>query len=51
MPISQPQFQSIANKLEVDVNAVKAVAKVESGRGGFDTQGRLNLLFEPHIFW
>lgn len=51
MPISQPQFQLIANKLEVDVNAVKAVAKVESGRGGFDTQGRLTLLFEPHIFW
>lgn len=51
MPITQQQFQASADRLNVDVNTVKAVAKVESSRGGFDAQGRLTILFEPHIFW
>ena len=51
MPISQKQFEATAKRLNVEVAAVKAVAKVESGRGGFDAKGRLTLLFEPHIFW
>ncbi len=51
MSITQLQFQATSDRLLVDINAIKAVAKVESGRGGFDSQGRLTLLFEPHIFW
>lgn len=51
MTITQNQFNLAATRLGVQVETVKAVAKVESNRGGFDSLGKLTLLFEPHIFW
>jgi N-acetylmuramidase len=50
MAISQEQFIAAASRLNVEVAAIKAVAKVESRGEGF-TNGKLTILFEPHIFW
>jgi hypothetical protein len=43
-------FVASANRLGVEVAAIKAVVKVESGSGGFSPDGRPLILFEPHIF-
>lgn len=30
---------------------IRAVIEVETSAGGFDSQGRPKMLFEPHVFW
>jgi hypothetical protein len=40
-----------AVRLKCETAAVMAVAKVEAPRGGFNNDGTLTALFEPHIFW
>ena len=37
--------------LKCDVPAIEAVTEVESPNGGFNEDGSLLMLFEPHIFW
>jgi hypothetical protein len=52
--ISEQQFAKSALFLDVEIAAIKAVAEVESGGGGFTTVNGTSLpviLFEPHIFW
>lgn len=51
MPISEDQFKMIADKLRVEVAAIKAVAEVESSGSGFLPSGEPVILFEPHVFW
>lgn len=55
--ISKPQigltdqdYQKAANQLGVEVNAIKAVAHVESRGKGFLPSGKPKILFEGHIF-
>ena len=44
-------FEKVASQIGCEVAAIKAVAEVEAPKGGFDSKGRLTMLFEPHIFW
>lgn len=44
-------YRAAANSLGVDVAAVKAVKKVESGEAGFFFSNHPTILFEGHIFW
>lgn len=37
--------------LKCDIPAIQAVTEVEAPRGGFNPDGTLVILFEPHIFW
>ena len=44
-------FLRASRLLKCDVPAIQAVAEVESNEGGFNPNGSLIMLFEPHIFW
>lgn len=49
--LTDKDFQTAADQYGIEVAAIRAVAKVESGgRTGFDAQGRPKILFEAHIF-
>ncbi|WP_265499562.1 N-acetylmuramidase family protein [Paracoccus beibuensis] len=41
----------IASRIGVGEDELHAVLEVETRGGGFDSQGRPKMLFEPHIFW
>lgn len=41
----------IGHKIGVGEDEIHAVLDVESRGKGFDSQGRVIMLFEPHIFW
>ena len=50
--ITENDFQETANILNIEVAAIKAIQKVETGgRGGFILPGKPAILFEGHIFW
>ena len=49
--LTKLQYQQLASTLGIEPATIMAVAEVEAPRGGFDEQGRLTILFEPHIFW
>lgn len=49
--INEKEFERCAGIIGCEVAVIKAVAKVESNGAGFDNQGKLKVLFEPHIFW
>lgn len=48
--LGMEDFIASAKRLGVEVAAIRAVVKVESGSGGFAADGRPLILFEPHIF-
>lgn len=41
----------IGRKIGVGEDEVHSVMDVESSGSGFDSRGRLKMLFEPHVFW
>lgn len=41
----------IGSKIGVGEDEIRAVIEVETSGGGFDKQGRVKILFEPHIFY
>jgi hypothetical protein len=43
-------YEDAAEELDVEVEAIKAVAAVESKRDPFDEEGRPSILFERHYF-
>lgn len=50
--LTEEDFALVAKLLDVEVAALKAVQKVETGgRGGFFAPGKPAILFEGHIFW
>lgn len=50
--ISEKAYLNCATVLGCEVEAVKAVAYVESSGSGFQKDGKTpRILFEPHIFW
>lgn len=49
--ISEKAIQQAAKDLGVDIPTIRAVAEVESKGAGFLPDGRVKILFEPHIFW
>lgn len=49
--ITEKQYSDSAKLLNAEVPALKAVAEVESGGDGFLKDGKVKILFEPHIFW
>jgi hypothetical protein len=44
-------FGRLGRLLQVGEDEIRAVVEVETGGAGFDAQGRLKMLFEPHVFW
>lgn len=50
-PLRRDDFAAVAQSLGCEIEAVQAVVQVESGRlGAFGPDGKLIILFEPHIF-
>ena len=43
-------YQKAAKELNCEVAAIRAVAEVESLKGGFLPDGRPKILFERHVF-
>ncbi len=41
----------IGSRIGVGEDELQAVMDVEARSSGFDRQGRVAMLFEPHIFW
>lgn len=50
LPLSAADFALAASGLGCEPELLRAIAAVESKRGGFDAQGRPTILFEPHVF-
>lgn len=49
--LSKADIIAVANDLNIEPAALKAVIDVEAAGNGFDKQGRPTILFEPHVFW
>lgn len=49
--ITEEKFKQEAERLNVEVAAIKAVAEIESSGSGFLQTGEPKILFEPHVFW
>lgn len=49
-PLTEERMAEAAGELGVEVAALKAIAKVESGGAGFDAQGRPKILYERQVF-
>lgn len=49
--LSKADIIAVANDLNIEPAALKAVIDVEAAGEGFDNQGRPTILFEPHVFW
>lgn len=49
--LSEEDYNEAAQFLGCEVAAIKAVAKVESNGSGFDSHGRIRILFEGHVFY
>lgn len=49
-PLTEERAAEAAQELGVEVAALKAIAKVESGGAGFDAQGRPKILYERQVF-
>ncbi len=50
-PLTFEDYQAAAKRLNCEVAAIMAVDEVEAPRGGFNDDGSLTALFEPHIFY
>jgi hypothetical protein len=44
-------FGRIGQRIGVSEDHVRAVVEVETAGGGFDSEGRVRMLFEPHVFY
>lgn len=49
--ITLKDYDEAAHLIGCEVNVIRAVAGVESGGSGFMKDGRVMILFEPHVFW
>ncbi|WP_313824015.1 N-acetylmuramidase family protein [Leclercia sp.] len=49
--LTEKDYQNAADALGVSVAAVKAVASVESAGGGFLSDGRVKVQYEPHVMY
>lgn len=49
--LTEKDYQNAANQLGVPIAAVKAVATVESAGGGFLSDERVKVQFEPHVMY
>lgn len=50
-PLDDIDLPTIGKLIGVGEDELHAVMDVESAGGGFDSQGRPKMLFEPHVFW
>jgi hypothetical protein len=48
--LTDEDYYRAASRLRCEIAAIKAVAQVESGRGGFNPDGSVTTLFEGHVF-
>ncbi len=50
-PLDDWDYGRIGKRLNLTEDMVRAVVEVEAAGSGYDRQGRLKMLFEPHVFW
>lgn len=50
-PLTEKDYQNAADALGVPVASVKAVSTVESNGGGFLSDGRVKVQYEPHVMY
>ncbi|WP_423146379.1 N-acetylmuramidase family protein [Rubrolithibacter danxiaensis] len=48
--ITEEMFHDVAQSIDCDVAAIKAVSEVESSGSGFLKSGKVRVLFEGHVF-
>lgn len=51
MAITLAQYKTAATLIGCELPVIQTVAGVESNGSGFLSDGRIKILFEPHIFW
>lgn len=44
-------YGRIGRLIGVGEDEIRAVVEVEAAGSGFDSEGRIKMLFEPHVFW
>lgn len=49
--ITEEEYKRAADILQCEVEVIKAVAEVESTGAGFNANGEVKILFEPHLFY
>ena len=49
--LNENDYKEAAQLLNCEVAAIKAVSKVESNGSSVDSQGRIRILFEGHVFY
>lgn len=49
--LTEQDYINAASILSVEVACIKAVTEVESSGSGFNADGSVKILFEPHVFW
>lgn len=49
--ISKKDFEKAAIELDVEVDVVRAITKVEAGGSGYVFSNHPTILFESHVFW
>lgn len=49
--IQSVDFPRVGHEIGVGEDEIRAVVAVEAAGSGFDKQGRIKILFEPHVFW
>jgi hypothetical protein len=49
--ITEEQYKAAATLIGCEPEAIMAVDHVEAPSGGFDPDGKISILFEPHIFY
>jgi hypothetical protein len=51
LTLTEQDYLNASSIIGCEVKAIKAITAVEAPRGGFQTDGKLTILFEPYIFW
>lgn len=49
--ITREQYEIAAGLISCEIEVIQTVATIESSGSGFNKDGTLKILFEPHIFW
>ncbi|WP_422077189.1 N-acetylmuramidase family protein [Vannielia sp.] len=50
-PLDDPDLPRIGHRIDVGEDELHAVLDVETRGSGFDSEGRIAMLFEPHVFY
>lgn len=49
--LTDRQIVELIKEYDLEEDLIRTVIEVEAPRGGFDSRGRVTILFEPHVFY